>query len=120
MRYLLVLLCLSLMLAGTWFAGWVAVPVIAAAYALARRDVRAPREAGVAALVAWVLLLIRLNQHPAFTALLDQLGQIFPVPGIAVVALSLGSAYVLAACAARVVIGVVGINAVAVRKLGAD
>ena len=115
MRYIFVLLCLSLMMAGTWFAGWLAIPVLAAAYALVRRDRRAPGEAGVAALLTWLLLGLRLTRQPSFNTLLQQLGQIFPVPGLVVAAISLLLAAVLAACAARVVIGIVG-----VRELGAD
>ena len=109
-RSLLVLGCAVLMIAGTWFAGWMAVPAIAAVYALARRDMRAPREAGLAALLAWLVLLIRLKMQPSFTTLLAELGQIFPVPGIAVAALALLLAIVLAMTAARLVVGIVGMR----------
>jgi len=110
MRYLLVLLLSPLMIAGTWFAGWIAVPILAAVFALIRRDPGATREAGVAALMAWLLLLIRAAKAPSFATLLHQLGQIFPVPGIAVAALSLLLAVVLAATAARVTLGFVGVR----------
>ena len=110
-RYLLVVACAALMIAGTWFVGWMAVPVIAAVYALARRDMRAPREAGVAALMAWLVLLIRLKMQPSFTTLLAELGQIFPIPGFAVAGLALLLAIVLAMTAARLTIGIVGVRA---------
>ena len=109
--YLLVLVCALLMMAGTWFIGWLAVPIIAAVYALVRRDTRAPREAGLAALAAWLVLLLRLKMQPSFSTLLAELGQIFPVPGFAVAGLALLLATVLAMTAARLVIGVVGIRA---------
>src|SRR5262245_15937887 len=109
-RYLLVLVCALSMLAGTWFVGWMAVPALAAVYALVRRDARAPREAGLAALLSWLLLLVRLKMQPAFTTLLAELGQIFPVPGVAVAGLALLLAVVLAMTAARFVIGVVGLR----------
>lgn len=110
-RYLLVLACAALMIAGTWFVGWMAVPAIAAVYALARRDLRAPREAGIAALMAWLVLLVRLKMQLSFMTLLAELGQIFPVPGFAVAGLALLLAIVLAMTAARVVIGLVGVRA---------
>ena len=107
-RYLPVAGCAVLMIAGTWFLGWIAVPAIAAVYGLARRDMRAPREAGLAALLAWLVLLLRLKMQPSFATLLAELGQIFPVPGFAVALLALLLAIVLAMTAARFVIGIVG------------
>lgn len=109
-RYLLVLGCSIVMIAGTWFVGWMAVPAIAAVYALVRRDMRAPREAGMAALLAWLVLLIRLKMQPSFGTLLAELGQIFPVPGFAVAGLALLLAVVLSMTAARLVVGVVGVR----------
>jgi hypothetical protein len=111
MRYLNVMILTVVMLVGTWFAGWMAVPVAAAIYALVRRDARSPREAAVAALVAWGALLVNLARSPAFTTLVGQLGQIFPGPGAAVAAVTLLLAVVLAASAARVVSGIVGLRA---------
>ena len=110
MRYVLIVVLMALMIAGTWFAGWVTVPVLAALFALVRRDLRAPRDAGIAALHAWLFLLLRMTSQPSFNTLLNQLGQIFPVPGAAVAGLSLLLAVVLAASAARVMIGIVGIR----------
>ena len=113
MRYILLLCVAAAMMAGTWFLGWFAVPVIAAVYALVRRDLRAPREAGVAALLAWLVLLARLKSQPSFSTLLGELGQIFPVPGAAVAAIALLLATVLAMTAARVVVGIVGLRTAA-------
>ena len=110
MRYIRLLGVAAAMMAGTWFLGWFAVPLIAALYALVRRDLRAPREAGIGALLAWVVLLIRLKSQPSFNTLLGELGQIFPVPGAAVAALALLLAVVLAMTAARVVVGIVGLR----------
>jgi hypothetical protein len=109
-RSLLMLSCAVLMIAGTWFLGWWAVPVVAALYAVGRREMSAPREAGLAAMLAWLVLLIRLKAQPSFATLLAELGQIFPVPGIAVAGLALLLAMVLAVTAARLVIGIVGIR----------
>ena len=110
-RLVLALCCSALMIAGTWFLGWIAVPAIAAVYALARRDMRAPREAGLAALLAWLALLVRLKMQPSFNTLLDELGQIFPVPGFAVAGLALLLAVVLATTSARLVVGIAGVRA---------
>lgn len=110
MRILGVVFLVGVFAVGTWVMGWVAVPVIAVAYAIARRDVRAPREAGVAALLSWLILVVRLVPNPAFHTLLDQLGQIFPLPGVAVVAITLLFAVILAMSAARVAIGIVGVR----------
>ena len=112
MRYVVVLLLSPLMIAGTWYAGWIAVPVLAAVFALVRRDARAPQEAGVAALLAWLVLLTRTATAPSFGTLLHQLGEIFPMPGLVVALLPLLLAVILAASAARVVVGVVGVRAV--------
>lgn len=110
MRSIMLLCVAALMLAGTWFFGWFAVPVIAAGYALARRDMRAPREAAIGALLAWLVLLVRFTSQPSFNTLLGELGQIFPVPGVAVAALALVLAMVLAVTAARLVVGIVGVR----------
>jgi hypothetical protein len=113
MRILGVVLLAIAFSLGTWFGGWIAVPAIAVVYAFWRRDIRAPREAGVAALVSWLALLVRLKPNPAFNTLLAQLGQLFPVPGIGVAALTLLFAVILAASAARLTIGLVGVRGAA-------
>lgn len=103
LRFLLLIVMIG---AGTMFLGWWSVPVIAAVYALLRRDVTAPREAMLAALVAWLLLLARMSQFTGFNTLLDRLGKIFPMPGMGVFTLALVLAMALAWSAARVVTGV--------------
>lgn len=110
MRILGVVALVIVFTIGTWFGGWMVIPIIAVGFALLRRDGRAPREAGVAALVSWLALLIRLTPNPAFNTLLEQLGQIFPVPGIGVAVITLLFAVVLAASAARFTIGIVGVR----------
>ena len=103
LRFLLLIVMIG---AGTMFLGWWAVPVVAGVYALLRRDVTAPREAMLAALIAWLLLLARMAQFSAFGTLLDRLGKIFPMPGMGVFLLALVLAMALAWSAARVVTGV--------------
>jgi len=110
MKPLSLLLLAALLAAGTMLLGWWSVPAIAAVYALLRRDVRAPREALVAALLAWLALFARVMQYGAFSTLLDRLGKIFPMPGPGVVALALVLAMLLAWSAARLTIGVVGVS----------
>lgn len=110
MKLLPLLLLAVLLGAGTTLLGWWSVPMIAAVYALLRRDVRAPREAMIAALIAWVALFARVMQYSAFSTLLDRLGRIFPMPGPGVLALALVLAMLLAWSAARVTIGVAGVS----------
>jgi len=103
LRLLLLATCIG---AGTLFIGWWTVPIVAAAYALVRRNALAPREAMLAALVAWLLLFSRIMSQPAFPTLLDRLGKLFSMPGVLVLALAFGFVVVLAWSAARVVTGV--------------
>ncbi len=105
MKPLRFLLLVALIGAGTTYVAWWAVPIVAAVYALVRRDVTAPRDAMLAALIAWLLLLARMAQFSAFGTLLDRLGKIFPIPGVGVMALALLLAMTLAWSAARVVTG---------------
>ncbi len=107
MRPVRVLALAACFAAATAFVGWWTVPVIAGAYALARRHSLAPREAMFAALIAWIALFARQMTQPSFATLLDRLGKLFPVPGIGVVLLALVLATILAWSAARVVTGVV-------------
>ena len=95
---------------GTFTLGWYAVPLAAAVFTLLTRGARAPSEAAMAAFGAWLVLLLRMQRFPSFGTLLDQLGQIFPVPGFVVALLTLLLAAVLAATAARVTLGIVGIR----------
>ena len=107
MKFLRLLLLTALLAAGTLFIGWWTVPVIAAVYALLRRNATAPREAMLAALLAWLLLFSRVMSQPAFATLIDRLGKLFSMPGILVLALAFGLVVVLAWSAARAVTGVV-------------
>jgi hypothetical protein len=108
MKPLAMLLLAALLNAGTMLLGWWSVPVLAAVYALLRPDPRAPREAMIAALLAWLVLFARLTTHSTFGTLLDRLGRIFPLPGLGVLVLALLLAMALAWSAARVTIGVAG------------
>ncbi|MCC6432734.1 MAG: hypothetical protein IT354_17625 [Gemmatimonadaceae bacterium] len=110
MRALGVLLLAAAIAAGTMMVGWYAVPVLAAVYALVMRSDRAMRHAALAAAIAWTGLLARAMQFEAFGRLLSQLGQIFPMPGPVVAALTVLLAVILAVTAARVVTGVVGVK----------
>ncbi len=110
MRPLSIVLLAAAMAAGTVFVAWWTIPVIAATYALLARHHRVARDSALAALCAWAALLIHLSRYDAFSSLLAQLGQIFPVPGAVVAALTLALAAVLAASAARVAIGLTGVR----------
>lgn len=104
------LVMVACFVAGLLYAPWWIVPVLGAVYALLRRSRSAPMEAAVAALVATLLLLARQIASPAFGRLLAQLGEIFPIPGAGVLALSALVAMTLAYSSARVAIGVAGVR----------
>ena len=89
--------------ACTFFFGWLSLPVIGAVYALIRRDVSAPGEVALGALLGWGALFARVAIVPAFARLLAKLGGVFPVPGVVLAIISLVFAAVLAWSAARVV-----------------
>lgn len=110
MRTLAIVLLAGAMGAATVVVGWWGVPVLAAGYALLTRHERAPRDSALAAVVSWGVLLAQLTRFSAFSNLLAQLGGIFPIPGPAVAALTLALAMLLAACSARVVIGLTGVR----------
>lgn len=93
---------------GTWMFGWLAVPAIGALHAGIRRSASSPHEAGFAAVIAWLALLLALLPLPAFHRLMSQLGNIFPLPGPLLAAGSLLLAFLLAASAARLTLGIVG------------
>ncbi len=103
------LLALAMAL-GTSLIGWMAVPVLALGYATKVRTERAAVDAAIAAAAAWLVLLLRMAAFPAFGTLLTQLGQLFPVPGIAVAALAVALAALLAWSAARLTLGLTGIR----------
>ena len=110
MRAFTVIVAAIVVATGTWFGGWLAVPLCAAVYAATRRSTRAPLDMAIAASLAWAALLVRLSPNPAFGKLLSQLGQIFPAPGVAVAALASVLAAILAFAAARLSIGVGGVR----------
>jgi len=91
-----------------YIAGWTTVPLVAAVYGLAVRRRAAPREAMTGAMLASLGLLLPQMLSPAFTLLLGQLGAIFPLPGIAVLGLTVLLYMILAFSSARVATGIVG------------
>ena len=88
---------------GTYFLGWMCVPVIGAGYAVAIRKSSASGEAALAVLLGWGALLARVAMVPAFTTLLARMGGIFPMPGAGVLVLTLAFALALAWSSARLV-----------------
>lgn len=96
--------------AGTYFLDWSMVPVIASVYALIRRQDGVAKEAAAAVTTAWLLLLAKQMATPAFGQLLDALGALFPVKGNVLIAITLSFASLLAASAARLSIGIVGMK----------
>ena len=110
MTLLRVVLLAVALAAGIYFIDWWAVPLIGALYGLLFRSIRAPREAMFGALLASVALLLPQALMPTFMRLLEQLGSIFPMPGVAVLGLAVLMAMILAFTSARVAIGVAGTN----------
>lgn len=110
MRYLAIVGLALAMAACTMFGGWYAVPLAAILFAAISRNASAPLQAAIAALVAWLVLLLRHATSPAFTRLLEQLGGIFPMPGFVVAIVSLLLAALLAWSGARLTIGLIGIR----------
>ena len=108
MRAIRLLLVAAAFTAGLYFVAWWTVPIIGALYALIRRNRAAPSEAMIGALVASLLLLVPSMTLPAFGTLLEQLGKIFPMPGIGVLGLTLMLFTVLAYTSARVMTGATG------------
>lgn len=108
MRALRLVVLSVLFAAGLWYVAWWTIPVIAAVYALVTRHRAAAWEAMASALIASVILLARQLVGPASIALLSTLGQVFPIPGVAVAGLTLLLAMVLAYTSARVVLGIAG------------
>jgi hypothetical protein len=102
--------------AGMHFVDWWAVPLIGAIYGLLIRRARAPREAMFGALLGTVALLLPQALLPAFMRLLEQLGSIFRMPGVAVLGLTVLIAMILAFTSARVAVGVAGTREPVVRQ----
>jgi hypothetical protein len=95
---------------STGLIGWMAVPTLALMYAAKVQSDRAAIDAALAAAAAWLVLLLRMAAFPAFGTLLKQLGQLFPVPGVAVAGLTLALAALLAWSAARMTLGLIGMR----------
>jgi hypothetical protein len=108
MRTIRILLLAGAFGAGLYFVAWWTVPLVAALFALLYRGRTAPSDAMIGALVASLVLLAPRMLYPSFGTLLRQLGQIFPMPGVAVLLLGILLTMVLAFTAARVALGVVG------------
>lgn len=88
----------------TWVVGWWMVPVVGGIYGFARhRDPATPLLAGLAAVVAWgVLLMVSASGAPA-GSVSDAVGQAMRVGSGALLALTLAYPALLAASAAAVV-----------------
>ena len=108
MTFLRVVLLAVVLAAGMYVIDWWAVPLIGALYGLLRRSMGAPREAMFGAMIASAGLLVPQALMPTFMRLLEQLGAIFPMPGVAVLGLTVLMAMILAFTSARVAIGVAG------------
>lgn len=108
MRVLRMLLLIACFAAGVYFIAWWTVPLVAGLFALLYRGRRAPRDAMLGALSSSLLLLAPRAAVPSFAPLLRQVGQTFPMPGVAVLVLGVLLSMTLAFTAARVVLGIVG------------
>jgi hypothetical protein len=84
---------------GTWFGGWLAVPILAFLWGLATKA--APLMACLAAATAWGVLLLMDWGSGALGRLVGRLGGTFLVPGFALVLMTLLFAAGLAWAAAR-------------------
>ena len=110
MRVVGVILAAVAFAIGLYFQGWITVPLVGAIYGAGLRRRSAPPDAMVGAMLASLALLLPQAIMPAFPRLLEQLGSIFPMPGIAVLALTVLVHMILAFTSARVAIGVVGVR----------
>ena len=103
MTFLRVIALAVVLAATTLLPGWWSIPIVTALYALLRRNITAPGEAALAALLAWGALLARVALVPAFGVLLRALGGIFPMPGFVLAIVAVLFAVGLAWSAAKVV-----------------
>lgn len=85
--------------AGTWFGGWLAIPILAFLWGLATKA--APFVAGLTAGTAWGVLLLMDWGSGALGRLVGRLGGTFHVPGFTLVLVTLLFAAGLAWAAAR-------------------
>lgn len=101
-RLLRILAVAAVVALGTWLAGWWAVPLCGAVYALLRaRQEGAVREAAIGAMIAWTALLIWQVSHPAFARLSSAVSGVFPVPGVVLMLVAVCIAGLLAGSAAH-------------------
>jgi hypothetical protein len=91
---------------GTWFGGWWAIIPLAALWQLIRRN-EPSSLAGIAALVAWGVLLAALPWFP-LGRLAVRLSGVFHLPPGSALLLPLGYAWLLGWSAARLVRGARG------------
>jgi hypothetical protein len=104
MRTLLRLLLLALAFTvGTALLGWWTVPLLGALWGvIAWRTPRVAVTAGLAALLAWAVLLLVAARADAFGRLAGALSSVMQLPGVALVLLTLLFPALLAWSAARV------------------
>lgn len=92
-------LALGAMILGTWFIGWIAVPIVAFGIGLSSI---APRYAGLHAGLAWLLLLVADAAHGAFGRLAGMLAGAMGIPGIVLIAVTIAFPVILGWSAASV------------------
>ena len=91
------------MVAGTWWGGWWAVPIVAALMARLDPAPRAPVRAAAAAATAWLGLVAYDAWVGPGLRFLTIMGQIVPVQRVGFVVLTVGFGAELAWAAARMV-----------------
>lgn len=80
----------ALMALATWLLGWWPIPVLAVAWTLVfPRRARTPREAAVAALVAWLVLLLIDAARGPLMPLAHRLGVLFHTGAVALLVITL-------------------------------
>lgn len=83
---------------GTWLLGWWVVPIVGLAAAIiAPRRAPPVLTATVGVALGWGVLLVRDARAPGFAGLFDLLGQLLPVPPVALVAAAVGLGTLLGA-----------------------
>ncbi len=99
-------LLVLLMGGATWFGGWWGVPLVAAAWSWWWGWRRFSWRPALAAALAWGGLLLLAGPEESLQLLLVRLGEIFGLPGPALVVCTLGYAALLGWAAARLMQGV--------------
>lgn len=98
-------LLVLLMGGATWTAGWWGVVVVALAWAWFWGWRRFSWRPALAAAIAWGGLLVIAGPEAPMQTLIERMGEVFGVPGPAVVVLALAYAALLAWAAARLMQG---------------